>query len=411
MSNIQDRLAEYARVITRVGVNIQSGQTLVITCPIECAEFCRMLAAEAYNAGAGDVVVRWIDDKLSRMRFLRADDAVFNEFAEWLKTFLYEYAGKKSALVSILATDPEMLKDVDPDRIRRSSIASGKALKEYMDMQMRNDFPWCVVSLPTQDWASKVFPGVPADEAVGKLWDAILASVRVTGDGQAVESWKQHISSLSKRAEIMNGYRFTRLMYKNSLGTDLTVELHEKAKWGAVGDKAGTGVNFVANMPSEEVATTPVKNGVNGVLCSSLPLSLDGVIISDIRFVVRDGKIVEAEASEGLDVLLHKLDVDDGARFFGEVALVPYDSPISKSGILFYNTLFDENASCHFAFGKSYPAFTDADDITNEELEARGANDSMVHVDFMVGTPDLSIEGVTPDGRTITVFSDGNFAF
>jgi len=408
---MQDKMNEYAKVIIRVGVNLQKGQTLVIACPVECADFCRMIAEEAYEAGAREVVVRWGDDKLSRMKYLRADDAIFDEFADWQKTFYYEYADRKAAIVSVAANDPEFLKGVDPDRLQRSSIVSGTALKVYMDMMMRNDFPWCVVSIPTAAWAAKVFPGIPEADAIDRLWDAILGAVRVNGDGTAVDSWRQHVAGLNERSEILNKYQFSKLIYKNSLGTDLTIELPEKAKWSGVGDLAGTGVSFVANMPSEEIATLPKKTGVNGVICSSLPLSLNGTVIKDIRFTVENGKIVDATASEGLEVLLRELDIDEGARYFGEVALVPHKSPISDMGILFYNTLFDENASCHFAFGKAYPAYHDAADITDDELVARGTNDSLTHVDFMIGTPDLSIVGVTSDGRTIDIFSEGNFAF
>lgn len=408
---MQNKLSEYAKVIINVGVNLQKGQTLVVSCPVECSDFGRLIAEEAYNSGAREVVMRWSDDKLVRMKYLNADDMVFDEVADWLKTFYYEYADKKAALISIAASDPEFLKGVDPDRLRRNSVAMGRELKAYMDMQMRGDFPWCVVSVPTPAWASKVFPDVPVGEAVGKLWDAILSAVRVNGDGGAVARWEEHVSRLNERTEIMNGYHFSKLNLSNSLGTDLTVELHEKAQWVGVGEMAGTGVRFVANMPSEEIFTLPKKDGVNGVICSSLPLSLDGTLVKDIRFTVKDGKIVEATASEGLDILLKKLDVDDGARYFGEIALVPYRSPISDMGILFYNTLFDENASCHFAFGKAYPTFPDAAGLTDDDLKARGTNDSIVHIDFMVGTPDLSITGTTPEGKLITVFSDGNFVF
>ena len=403
------KLNEYAKAIVRVGVNLQKGGTLVLTCPVECMDFCRLIAEEAYEAGARDVVVRWIDDKLSRMKYLRADASIFKEFADWLKTFFYEYADQKAAFVTILATDPELLSGVDPDRIRNSSIASGKALKDFMDMQMRNEIPWCVASVPTPAWASKVFPGIPVDEAIDKLWEAIFSAVRVTGDGQVVENWQAHITRLNERAAILNGHQFSKLIYKNSLGTDLSVELHEKAKWSGVGDMAASGVSFVANMPSEEIATLPRKYGVNGTLYASMPLSLDGVVIRDIRFTVKDGKIVEANAAEGLDFLLNKLDIDEGARYFGEVALVPHNSPISDMGILFYNTLFDENASCHFAFGKAYPSFIDAADITEDEMAARGANDSITHVDFMVGTPDLTVTGVTADGQMVTILSNGDF--
>ncbi|MCL2008222.1 MAG: aminopeptidase [Treponema sp.] len=408
---MQDKLIEYAKVIVSIGVNIQKGQTLVVSCPIECADFGRMIAEEAYNAGAREVVMRWGDDLLTRMRFLKADNSVFDEIANWLKTFVYEYADKKAALVNIAASDPEYLKGVDPDRLKRNAIATGKELKEFQNRMTRNEFPWCVVSVPTKAWASKVFPGVSQEQAMEKLWDAILTAVRVDGTGKAVENWKQHVERLHKRVGIMDGHNFAKLIFKNSLGTDLTVEIPEKHKWVGVGDKASTGVTFLANMPSEEIFTLPKKDGVNGVICSSIPLALDGTLVKDIRFTVKDGKIIEATASEGLEVLQKKLDVDEGARHFGEVALVPHSSPISNMGILFYNTLFDENASCHFAFGKAYPAFVDTDSISDEELKKRGANDSFVHVDFMIGTKDMKITGITRDGKEVPVFINGDFAF
>ena len=408
---MSDKLLEYAKVIVKVGVNLQESQTLIISCPIECAHFGRMVAKEAYDAGAKEVIFRWNDDQTIRMKYLYAQDDVFDEIPDWLKTFYYEYADKKAALVSISASDPEYLKGVDPDRLRRNSIASGKELSKYFDMQMRGDFPWCVVSIPTQSWAAKVFPNIPIEEAMDKLWDAILSAVRITGDGMSISKWQAHVDKIEKLTTKMNDFKFSKLVLKNSLGTDLTVELHEKAKWVGIGEVAGTGQHFVANMPSEEIFTLPLKNGVNGTICSSIPLSLDGTLVKDIRFTVEAGKIVDATASEGLDVLLKKLDVDEGARYFGEIALVPFNSPISNMGILFYNTLFDENASCHFAFGKAYPAFTDAAELSSDDLIARGANDSFIHIDFMFGTPDLSITGFTKDGQSIPVFINGDFAF
>jgi aminopeptidase len=276
---------------------------------------------------------------------------------------------------------------------------------------MRNDFPWCVVSIPTPAWAARVFPRAAPEEAVAKLWDAIFATVRVAGDGGAVRRWEEHIANLQKRAKILNDHDFAKLVYKNKLGTDLVVELPEKHAWVCCGEKARTGVTFMANMPTEEIFTLPKKTGVNGVICSSLPMSIDGNIVKDIRFTVKDGRIAGATASEGQETLLKKLDVDEGSRYFGEVALVPHSSPISAMGILFYNTLFDENASCHFAFGKAYPTFKDAETASPEELEGRGSNDSVVHEDFMVGTPDLSITGVKANGEKVPVFVDGNFVF
>jgi aminopeptidase len=408
---MENKLSEYAKLIVRVGVNVQKGQTLVVRCPVEAAAFARLIAGEAYEAGAHEVVVRWGDDKLTRMTFLKASEEVFDEIPAWSKTFYYEYSGKKAAMVAIAANDPENLKGVDPERLRRSDIAAGRELKEYYDQQMRNEFPWCVVSVPTHAWAAKVFPGAEAEEAVAKLWDAIFAAVRVRGDGGAVGRWGEHIANLQKRVKILNDYDFAKLVYKNNLGTDLVVELPEKHAWVCCGEKARTGFTFMANMPTEEIFTLPKRTGVNGVICSSLPMSIDGNLVRDIRFTVKDGRIVEAAASEGQETLRKKLDVDEGSRYFGEVALVPHNSPISQMEILFYNTLFDENASCHFAFGKAYPAFRDAETAAPEELEGRGANDSVIHEDFMIGTPDLSITGVKANGEKVPVFVEGNFAF
>jgi aminopeptidase len=404
------KLTEYARLIIRIGVNLQKGQTVVLSCPVECAPFARLLAKEAYSAGAREVVLRWNDDQLTRMKYLHGDSAIFDEVPAWFKTFHLEYAVKKAALIAVASSDPENLKGVDPDRVQRSTIATGRELKDYRDMQMRSDFPWCVVSAPSAAWAMKVFPGSSEEAAIEKLWDAIFDATRVSGDGNAVKRWTEHGASLKRRVDILRNHNFAKLIYKNKLGTDLTVELPEKHTWYG-GGEIKNGLTYIANIPTEEIFTLPKKNGVNGTICSSIPLSLDGNLIKDIKFTVKDGKIINATASEGLETLIKKLDVDEGARYFGEVALVPHKSPISDTGILFYNTLFDENASCHFAFGKGYPAFADAETVPEAELAARGKNDSCIHVDFMIGTPDLAITGVTHDGKQIPVFVDGNFAF
>ena len=406
-----DKLIEYSKLIVNYGVNLQKGQTLVLRCPADSAAFGRLIAEAAYEAGAREVVVFWSDDQLERLRFLRADNAVFDEIPKWVKTLCCEYAGKKAALVVVSASDPEYLKGVDSDRLRRFAITKGRELKEYQQMLMHNEFPWCGVSVPSAAWALKVFPGYSPEEAVEKLWDVIFHAVRVTGDGGANRRWEEHINNLSKRVKILDEYNFSRLVYKNSLGTDLSVELPEGHRWICCGEKAKTGTVFLANMPTEEIFTLPKKDGVNGVVYSSVPLSLDGNLVKDICFTIKNGKITDVSASAGLETLTKKLEVDEGARYLGEAALVPHKSPISDMGILFYNTLYDENASCHFAFGKAYPCFTDAETASTEELIKRGLNDSAVHVDFMIGTPDLSITGFTHDGREVPVFVNGNFSF
>ena len=405
------KLQEYAKLLIEVGLNVQKGQTLIISSPVECASFARLCADAAYDAGCREVIMNWSDDYLSRQKFLRADASVFDDTPEWREKFFTSYAEMGAAYLAIAASDPETLKGVDPDRLVRSQ-KSGSVLRKTFDrLQMANGFPWCVAGAPIAAWARKVFPDRSEGDAVAALWDAILKTVRVTGDGNAEARWREHIALLTARKEKLNALRFKSLHYTNSLGTDLTIELPDDHLWAAGNSETPAGVGFVANLPTEEIFTAPLKMGANGTVCAALPLVNNGSIIEDIRFTVREGRIVEAKASRGEDVLNAAIAVDDGARYFGEVALVPYDSPIRSSGLLFYNTLYDENASCHLAFGEAYPeCIAGGERMTREELDAHGLNHSLTHVDFMVGTADLSITGTTHDGRELPVFRSGNFA-
>jgi len=407
---MEEKLQEYARLLIQVGLNVQKGQTLVISSPVECAFFARMCAQEAYDIGCREVVMNWHDDALGRMKYLHAEDAVFDTVPLWRRHFFNDYAQEGAAYLAISAADPENLKGVDGKRIVRAQQASGKALKEFDRLQMCGGFPWCIASIPIPSWAKTVFPDAAEDEAMEKLWDAIFKAVRISGDGTCVEKWHAHIATLAERLEKMNELNFKSLHYTNSLGTDLVVELPEGHVWEAGNDVTLSGQTYIANIPTEELFTSPLKTGVNGVVYSALPLVHDGNIIDRFHFVVKDGKITEAHAEKGEETLKGAIAVDEGASFFGEVALVPYDSPISNQKILFYNTLFDENAACHIAFGEAYPCLKGGQQMTKEELKARGLNDSITHVDFMVGTPDLSIVGTTHDGREIPVFVNGNFA-
>ena len=407
---MEEKLQEYARLLVRVGLNVQRGQTLVISSPVECAYFARLCAAEAYAAGCKEVVMNWHDDALGRMKYLYADDAVFDDVPLWRRHFFNDYAQEGAAYLAISASDPENLKGVDGSRIIRAQQASGKALKEFDRLQMCSGFPWCIASIPIPSWAKTVFPEEGEERAMERLWDAIFRAVRISGDGKAVEKWQAHLKTLHARMEKLNALKFKSLHYTNALGTDLTVELPEGHIWEAGNDVTLSGQEYIANIPTEELFTSPLKTGVNGVVYASLPLVHDGNIIDGFRFVVKDGKIVEARARQGEETLQAAIAVDEGASYFGEVALVPYDSPISNQKILFYNTLFDENAACHIAFGEAYPCLEGGQKMTKEELKARGLNDSITHVDFMVGTPDLRIVGTTHDGREIPVFENGNFA-
>ena len=409
---MEAKFKEYAKLLVEVGVNIQKGQTLVIGSPVDCAWFARLCARAAYAAGCREVVMRWSDDELTREKYLHAEDSVFDSLPAWQAEFDNGYARQGAAFLHISARDPENLVGVDPDRIARSQRSSGEALREYRELTMSNTVPWCIGSIPIPSWARKVFPGCPEDEAVEKLWEAIFQTVRVDGSGAAVDRWREHLAGLKGHMDRLNGLNLESLHYTNSLGTDLTIRLPEGHIWAAGSSATKSGLPFIANMPTEEVFTAPLRNGVDGVVCSSMPLVHNGVVIDKIRFQVREGKIVEASAQTGEDALKAAITLDEGASYFGEVALVPYDSPISRQKLLYYNTLFDENASCHLAFGEAYPeCLQGGAGMSKEERKARGLNDSITHVDFMVGTADLSITGKTRDGREVPVFVDGNFAW
>lgn len=410
MADLEKLKRDYAELVIRSGINIQKGQRLNITSSIECADFAKLCAEAAYDAGCREVMVRWNDDELTRMRYLRAEGDVFDSVDPWLVTRNNMLVDEGCAFLTIYAEDPESLNGVDPDRIKRDQISKGKALAYYREKMMSSSVPWSICSIPSKAWTRLVFPDLSEEEAEARMWKEILACCRVDG-GDAIQNWQDHIDELQKHVEILNGYNFKTLKYKNAAGTDLTVDLPEGHYWAGGAEKSGTGIVFSPNLPTEEVFTLPKRDSMNGTIVSTKPLSHNGTVIDGIVFKVENGKIVEAHASKGEEILLDAITVDEGASYFGEVALVPYDSPISNSGVLFFNTLFDENASCHFAFGEAYPMIKGAEDMTKDELKAHGANTSMTHVDFMVGSEDLEITGITHDGEEIPVFVNGNFAF
>lgn len=403
-------LEKYAKLVIKTGINIQRNQTLVISSPIDCAPFARIMSKTAYQEGARDVVINWGDERSAKIRYLHAPEEVFDLFPEWRKDFYLSYLREGGAFISISASDPELLKDVNPQRIMRAQKASNKALEEYREKIMSNENSWCVVSVPTASWAARVFPNVSEDQAVELLWDAILKAVRANVD-DPVSEWHKHTKALKDRREFLNSNKFKLLHYKSSNGTDLTVELPDGHIWMGGSEKNTSGIDFVANMPTEEVYTLPKKNGVNGTIMNSKPLVYNGNLIDNFKLTFKDGKVVDFSAEKGHEILKKLLETDEGASRLGEVALVPYNSPISNSQILFYNTLFDENASCHFAFGKAYPTCIDnGANLSKDELDRFGVNDSLIHEDFMIGTEDLEITGVTADGRCIPIFTNGNFA-
>lgn len=403
-------MGKYARLIVKTGINIQKDQILVIQTPIECADFTREVARTAYSEGARDVVINWKDELFTKIRYQNAPDKAFEEFPEWNKEFYLSYARQGAAFLSIYAVDPELLKDVDPERIARDNKVRGLAIKEYSERLMSSRNPWCVVSIPTKAWAEKVFPGLSDNEAVEKLWKAIIKTVRVDAKDPAA-AWKDHKENLARRTGFMNANNFKYLIYKNSLGTNLKIELPKNHVWLGGSDRTPEGIEFMANMPTEEVFTLPKKTGVNGKVVSSMPLNFNGNLIEGFSISFKDGRIVDFTAEKGYEALKSLIGTDEGSHYLGEAALVPYDSPISKSKILFYNTLFDENASCHLAIGKAYPCIKGAEKMSAKDLEQLGVNDSLVHEDFMLGTQDLEITGIDQSGKEIPVFHKGNFAF
>ncbi len=411
MDKFYEKLNDYAKLCVRVGINTQPGEPLVINAPIEGAEFVRLVAKHAYEAGASEVHVNWNDEVLTKLKYENAPMEVFENFPKWYADGLEDYAKKGAGFLSIASQDPELLKEIDPKKIAANNKSAALSLKEWRKYTMNDINSWCVVSIPTKGWAKRVFPNFSEDEAIRLLWDKIFTATRMNLE-DPVTAWKEHLDTLKQKMEFLNEKNFKELHYTSSNGTDLTVKLPEGHIWVAGGSENSKGTYFVANMPTEEVFTMPLRTGVDGIVYSTKPLNYGGKLIKDFKVTFKEGKVVDYEAKIGQEVLSDLLDMDEGAKYLGEVALVPFDSPISKSDTVFLNTLFDENASCHFAFGKAYPTnIKGGENMTDEELKSHGVNNSLTHVDFMVGSSDLSIVGKTQDGEEVQIFENGNWAF
>ncbi|PYI51593.1 aminopeptidase [Paenibacillus flagellatus] len=403
-------LEKYAELAVRVGINVQQGQTLVVTAPLTAAELVRAIARKAYEAGAKNVHVEWNDETLTQIKYKMAPDEAFAEYPMFRAKGWEEFAENGAGFLSIYSPNPDLLNGVDPQRIATASKTAATALQGWRSYTMAHRVSWSLISTPTVEWASKVFPDVPADEAVEKLWDVILKAVRVDKD-DPVAAWKAHNAQIAKMVDYLNAKQYKQLVYRGE-GTDLTVDMPENHVWCGGSRPNAKGVEFNPNMPTEEVFTMPHKDGVNGVVRSTKPLNHGGTLIDNFTLRFENGRVVDFTAEKGYDALKLLLDTDEGARRLGEMALVPFRSPISDTNLIFYNTLYDENASCHFALGRAYPTTIEGgEEMTKEQLAERGANDSLVHVDFMMGSADLSIDGVTADGRREPIFRDGNWAF
>lgn len=410
MSEFQKNLEKYAELAVKVGVNIQKGQILVVNTTLDSAEFVRQIVKKAYEAGAQNVVVNWSDDVVSRTKYELAPDEEFTTYPVWRAKEMEDFVEKGAAFMAIVSSSPDLLKGINPERISNFQKAAGTALAKYRQAAQSDKVSWTVIAAPSPAWASKVFPDAPSDQQVSLLWDAIFKAVRVDTENP-VDAWKKHDETLHEKVNYLNERHYQKLHY-TAPGTDLTIELPHNHLWVGAGSVNENGFEFMANMPTEEVFTVPHREGVNGTVASTKPLSYGGNIIDRFSVTFENGRIVDYKAEEGEEFLKRLVETDEGSHYLGEVALVPFNSPISQSNVLFYNTLFDENASNHLAIGSAYAfCIEGGKKMSSEELKENGLNESITHVDFMIGSAEMDIDGITADGKTEPVFRKGNWAF
>ncbi len=403
-------LQKYAQLIVQMGVNVQVGQELVVSSSVENYEFARMIVEEGYRFGAKEVIVFYNDIKTSRLRFDYGELDIFESLPKWLADSRNHYAENKAAFITIIGNDPEALSGVDQAKLKKSAKANHDALAPYYKKMMNSEFQWCVAALPERLWAEKIFPDLSSDQAIDRLWQAIFKAVRIDEEDLTL-AWKNHDAHLNKKSALLNRYHFKKLHYRSKNGTDFTLGLQKDHRWQGGSEKTPEEVAFFPNIPTEEIFTCPDCRLAEGRVVASMPLSYQGNLIENFSLAFSQGKVVDFSAEKGYDILKMLLETDEGAKRLGEVALVPDNSPISKMGFLFYETLFDENASCHLALGECYPTTIEGGEgLDKEGLLAIGGNQSQVHVDFMIGSDDLSIIGITAEGKEIPVFVNGNWA-
>ncbi|NGZ74631.1 aminopeptidase [Saccharibacillus alkalitolerans] len=410
MSDFQANLNKYAELAVKVGVNVQPGQILMIDAGVESLEYVRLVVKHAYAAGAKLVKVNLSDEAITRMRYDLAPDDSFEIAPKWTAAEREELAENGGAMLAVVSNNPDLLKGVDSSRISAMQKVSGEAFSKYREYAQSNKLAWSIVAVPSAAWAAKVFPDLPENEQVPAMWEAIFKAVRVDLP-DPVAAWQQHIDTLNAKAAYLNEKKYKALHY-TAPGTDLTIELPKTHLWVAADSESERGTAFVANMPTEEVFTAALKTGVSGTVSSTKPLSYGGTIIDNFTLTFEKGRIVDVKAEQGEDTLKRLVEMDEGSHYIGEVALVPHKSPISESGILYYNTLFDENASNHLAIGSAY-AFNieGGTTMSREELAEAGINQSLAHVDFMIGSADMNIDGIAEDGTAEPVFRGGSWAF
>jgi aminopeptidase len=403
-------IEKLARLAVQVGVNVQKGQQVVVRGTTESKELVRAIVEEAYKAGAKKVSVNWADDYVSRSGLTYMDVETLEDVPNWQIEQAKHFLNEDACFISVSSPIPGLNKEVDPSKMQRAGIAMQKALAFMQQHMMGNKTQWTIVAAPNPVWAKQVFPTLDEENAVEALWDAIFEASRVTKDNDPVQAWKEHNDVLLKHNQVLNNYNFKSLHFKNSLGTDLVVELVKDHIWAGGGEHTTKGYYFNPNIPTEETFTMPYKWGTKGKVVATKPLNYQGKLIEDFYLVFDQGKVVDYDAKKEKAALKNILETDEGSSYIGEIALISHDSPISNTNILFLNTLFDENASCHMALGRAYPMnIKNGINTPIEALEKLGYNNSMVHSDFMFGSADMTIIGETQDGQKVIVFENGNF--
>ena len=403
-------LKNYAKLIVEIGANVQKGQDVVVNARVNEAYFAELVVEAAYKAKARSVRVEWSDDQITRLAYKYQSLKTLSEMPKWQEEKLQHAVDTLPARIYIVSDDPDALKGVDQDKYTNVKMALGPTIMKYRE-QMENKYQWVIAGIPSEAWAKKVFPNETKNNAVKKLWNAILTTTRVLGD--PIKNWEEHNKILKEKCDWLNNLNIDTLYYKSSNGTDFSIRLKQGMIFEGGAARTIQGVVYQPNMPTEECFTSPDKTSANGVVMATKPLSVDGKVVDNFGFKFENGKVVEviAENKEHKDVLEHLISVDEGARQLGEVALVPFDSPINQTGILFFETLYDENACCHLALGRAFDeCIKDFDKKSEEEIASFDLNKSIIHVDFMIGSEDLNITATTFDGKTVEIFKNGTWA-
>lgn len=403
------KLKQYAELIVKQGVNLQKGELVAISSPVMAADLTEAIAEAAYKCGARKVMVMWNDEKLGKLAYVYESEESLNEVPAHVVASRDYILDNEGVYIALLSDIPGILKDVDAKKVGARNKAVRLALKRFRDSTNINATRWCLAAYPNECWAKKMFPYLPEDKAVEKQWEFFHKTLRLDKEDYLGE-WKKHQENLARRSKFLNEANIKSFRYKNSIGTDFRIGMPKGYIFTGAVEKSRGGVDFTANLPTEEVFSSPDKNTAEGTLVAALPLVRNGVIIENFSLTFEKGRVVDFKAEKGYDTLREIIETDEGSHRLGEIALIGYDSPIQNLKTLFYETLFDENASCHFALGRAFPTcLKGGEDMSDEELSAAGLNNSLEHVDFMVGTKDLSIVAATEDGREIEIFRNGNW--